>query len=136
MNLPVTGLYAALCGLIVVVLVFRIVGLRRKFRVGIGDGGQKPLAQAIRVHGNAVETMPIALILLATFEASGGLHWIVHSFGAALVLGRLMHMMGLSSSIGITFGRFWGMILTLTTITGLAIANILAFVSHVLGSHA
>ncbi|QGX38468.1 MAPEG family protein [Permianibacter aggregans] len=134
MNLPITGLYAALCGLIVVVLVLRIVGLRRKFRVGIGDGGQKPLAQAIRVHGNAVETMPIALILLAIFEANGGLYWIVHVFGAALVLGRLLHVLGLSSSIGITFGRFWGTVLTLLVIIGLAIANLLGFVASFNGA--
>lgn len=133
---PITGLYTAICGVMVIVMVLRVVRLRRQLRVGIGDGGQKPLAQAIRVHGNAVETMPIALLLLAVLELNGGSPMVLHAFGAALVLSRFLHALGLTRYVGISFGRFWGMVLTLLVILGLAIGNVLAFVVNMGGAGA
>ena len=60
----VSALYAALVAILAVLLGLRVVALRQRHRVGIGDGGQPPLARAIRVHGNLVETAPLALLLL------------------------------------------------------------------------
>ena len=57
-------LYAALLGLILVYLSYRVVSYRVKYKVGIGDGGNTKLARAIRVQGNFVEYVPIALLLI------------------------------------------------------------------------
>lgn len=127
MLLPVTGLYAALLGLLVIVLVLRVVAKRWKHRIGVGDGGEKSLLLAIRAHGNAIETIPIALILLAALELNKGSAQTLHIFGIALVLGRLLHALGISRTSKVNPGRFLGTVLTLATILGLGIANVLAF---------
>ncbi len=127
MLLPVTGLYAALLGLLIIVLLLRIVAKRWKFRVGVGDGGEKSLLLAIRAHGNATETIPIALILLAALELNQGSAMSLHIFGASLLLARLLHAFGLSRSGKTSPGRFLGTVLTITVIFGLGIANVMAF---------
>lgn len=127
MLLPITGLYAALLGLLIIVLLLRVVAKRWKFRVGVGDGGEKALTLAIRAHGNAIETIPIALILLAVLEANKGSAQILHIFGAALLFARLAHAFGLSRSGKTSPGRFLGTVLTIVVILGLGIANVMAF---------
>ncbi|MHC4448301.1 MAG: hypothetical protein ACYSXF_11070, partial [Planctomycetota bacterium] len=41
--MPVTAIYAAIIGILAVVLAARVVPLRRSRRVGLGDGGDKDL---------------------------------------------------------------------------------------------
>ncbi len=52
------------------------------------------LQVAIRVHGNAVEYVPIGLILLLFMEMNGAQTWMVHVCGILLIVGRLMHSYG------------------------------------------
>lgn len=127
MLLPITGLYAALLGILIIVLVLRVVAKRFKQRIGVGDGGDRALLLAIRAHGNASETIPIALILLAALELNDGSAQTLHCFGITLVVARLLHAFGLSRSPKASPGRFVGTVLTLTVILGLAIANAMAF---------
>ena len=108
----ITGLYAALSALILVGLSVRIISLRRRHRVGIGDGGHDDLARAIRVQGNFVEYTPLALIVILALEGSGGSAWLVHAFGIALVLARAAHAFGLTRTQGTSAGRTLGMTLT------------------------
>src|SRR3546814_3776476 len=72
MALPffVTPLYAALCGLLLMVLSVRVILLRRAMKVGLGDGDQPVLRRAIRVQANCAEYVPLALILLLLLERS------------------------------------------------------------------
>src|SRR3546814_3661445 len=72
MALPffVTPLYAALCGLLLMVLSVRVILLRRELKVGLGDGDQPVLRRAIRVQANGAEYVPLALILLLLLEIS------------------------------------------------------------------
>ncbi|MCZ8167156.1 MAPEG family protein [Silanimonas sp.] len=104
----ITGLYAALCALLILALSFRIVGLRRRLKVGIGDGGDAGLARAIRAQANAVEYVPLMLVMLLVAENNGAGVVFVHVCGAGLVLARVLHAVGLSGSAGTSFGRFWG----------------------------
>lgn len=127
MFLPITGLYAALLGLLIIVLLLRIVAKRWKFRVGVGDGGEKVLTLAIRAHGNAIETIPIALILLAAFELNKGSAMTLHILGATLLFARIAHAYGISRSGKTSPGRFLGTVLTIAVILGLGIANVMAF---------
>jgi len=60
----VSALYAVLGALLLVKFSFDVVRLRTQYHVGYGDGGFSELQVAIRVHGNAVEYVPIGLILL------------------------------------------------------------------------
>ena len=69
----VSALYAVLGALLLIKFSFDVVRLRMQYRVGYGDGGFSELQVAIRVHGNAVEYVPIGLILLLFMEMNGAL---------------------------------------------------------------
>ncbi|MDX1803625.1 MAG: MAPEG family protein [Alcanivorax sp.] len=94
-SLPVTAVYAALCGLLVVTLAANVVRFRLKNKVSMGDGGHRELSRAIRAHGNAVEYIPLALLLMALLESNGAGHAWLHGYGILLVAGRLAHGFGM-----------------------------------------
>jgi hypothetical protein len=125
--LSLTGFYASLLGLLYIGLAINIILLRKKFKVGINDGGNKDLAKAIRVHGNFAEYVPIALILLASYELNGASAMMLHVLGAALVVGRVLHVIGLTKTIGLSVQRQVGMLSTFFVILILAIENIRLF---------
>lgn len=107
-----TGLYAALCALLILALSLRIVALRRKLRIGIGDGGDAGLSRAIRAQANAIEYVPLLLVMLLIAENNGAGVAFVHACGAGLFIARVLHAIGLSGSAGTSFGRFWGTLVT------------------------
>jgi len=117
----ITGLYAALGALLIFVLALRVMRLRHKHRVGIGTGGEESLARAIRAHANAIEYLPIALLLLLILELNQIRPWIVHAFGIVLIVGRVLHAIGLSRHAGTSFGRFAGIALTMLVILLMAL---------------
>ena len=112
MSVPITGLYAAVLTLLIVVLAARVVFLRRTRRVGLGSGGDSELARAIRAHGNQIEIVPITLLLLLVIELGGAQVELLHGLGITLIVGRHMHAWGLSHYQGKSLGRFWGTVLT------------------------
>lgn len=117
----ITGIYAALAALLIIVLSFRVIFRRQSTRTGIGDGGDPELARRIRVHANAIEYLPLGLILLLLVEWNQTLPLLVHVFGIALIVGRILHAFGLSRSAGPSPGRVVGMIITLTTLLCMAV---------------
>ena len=123
--LPITATYAALLALLVLLLAAVVIRLRRSFGVGLGDGGNHDLSRAIRVHGNAIESVPLFLVLLAVYEINGGGAGVLHAFGAVFFLSRILHAWGLLSSSGVSPGRFYGTIGNGLCLLGLAIANLL-----------
>lgn len=123
--LNITALYASLLGIIVIWLCFRVVKFRRIKRVEIGDGGDEVGIRHIRAQQNAVEYIPLCLILLASYELNGGNHMMLHAIGIALVIGRLIHPLWFVNNKGISFGRFYGTALTWLCIIVLAGLNIL-----------
>lgn len=105
MAIPV---YAAVCGISVVLLALRVVYFRRKLKIGIGSGESKALSKAIRVHANFVEHVPLALILLTLYELTKGADYYLHGACVVLILSRLAHAYGLGSSAGVSAGRVYG----------------------------
>ena len=126
MPLPVVSLYAGINGLIALALAIRVVRLRGKTGTGIGSGGHAALEQAIRVHGNFSEYVPLILILLALLELDGMPAWRLHLLGSALTLGRILHAWGLSSTAGLSFGRSVGIALTWAVLLATAVAALWA----------
>jgi uncharacterized protein len=124
MLLPITAIYAALLAVFLVILLFPVIKLRNSLRVGLGDGGKSELQQAMRAHGNAVECIPIFLVLLGIFELNRGPAWALHIFGASFLLARLSHAAGLYATSGASKGRVGGMVGTITVLLLLAIANV------------
>ena len=60
----ITAVYAAALALLIVALMLRVVRLRWRLRIGIGSGEDRVLARAVRAHANAIETVPLALLLM------------------------------------------------------------------------
>ncbi|HEX7594780.1 MAG TPA: MAPEG family protein [Gemmatimonadaceae bacterium] len=125
MHAPITALYAGLLGILMLILAFRVVAVRRVTSIGLGDGGDALLLSRIRIHGNAAEYVPLALILMLILELNGGSARWLHILGIALLVGRLAHVQGLSQSTGTSAGRFVGNVLTWSVIMAAAIANVL-----------
>ena len=120
----ITLLFASLHALLMLVLLARISRHRHGHRIGLGDGGDALLARKIRVHGNFVEHAPFALLMLGLLELGGlsaGWLWI---FGSLLLLGRVMHAVGLSRTGGYSIGRFWGTALTWLALLAMALAGL------------
>jgi uncharacterized membrane protein YecN with MAPEG domain len=124
----VTALYAALIALWLLVLAARVSLGRRRFKVGLGDGGHVELQRAIRAHANAAEWALPVLLLLLIAELTRASPLLLHACGIALVVGRVLHGVGLWSSSGYSFGRFAGTGLTWLTLLVLALWDLWAFV--------
>ncbi|MCA3641541.1 MAG: MAPEG family protein [Methylobacterium sp.] len=108
--------YIAVLVLLGIVLTFRVILVRRAEKVGIGDGGSEELARRIRVHGNFSEQTPLILAILVLLPMLGAREWLVHAVGLTGLLGRVLHALGLGQSIGKSFGRVYGMLLTWTSL--------------------
>ena len=108
----ITIVYAGLLAIIYAVLTARVALGRYKYRVGLGDGGVPELTQRIRVHGNFAEHVPFALFLIFLVDYSEYSPIIVHVLGILLVIGRILHVFGVTSSPNASFGRMVGTILT------------------------
>ena len=80
----VSALYAVLSALLLMKFSFDVVRLRMQYRVAYGDGGFSELQSAIRIHGNAVEYIPIAIVLMLFMEMNGAETWMVHICGIVL----------------------------------------------------
>lgn len=107
------GFYAGLNALILLVLSMRVVGARYRTNTAIGDGGKAAMLAPLRAHANAAEYVPVALILLwALASPLGRSIWLIHGVGATFTIGRILHAIGLSRSLGASPLRFLGMVLT------------------------
>lgn len=124
----IVALYAGILGVIYVPLGVRVAGMRLRYKIGIGDGGNKQLSRAIRIHGNFIEYVPLGLILLFAVEMQGYGAQTVHALGIALVVARLAHIWGLSGSVGVSVGRSGGIVLTWLIIL---VASVLAILGAV-----
>ena len=97
--IPITTIFAGLLALMLVGVSIRVTVLRARKQIEFFDGGDKELGRAIRVQGNFIEYVPMALILLGLIEWMGSKPWIVYALGIALVLARVIHAWGLYSSV-------------------------------------
>jgi len=123
----IAAFYAGLIGVLLIVLALPISALRRRLRVGLGDGGDSRLARTIRVHANTVEWALPTLVLLVLAELNRASPTLLHACGVALVLGRVLHAFGLWRTSGASLGRLVGTALTWTTLIVLAAWDIWAF---------
>ncbi len=124
-KLEIAAFYSAINVLILVILIFGVVSARRANRVVLGDGGNPVVLRAVRAHGNAAETIPVAigaLLFLSLLDPIPS--WAMHLLGAAFTAGRLAHGYGVSTFTGPGPGpgRMIGMGLTTFSLIGFAIA--------------
>ena len=95
----VTLLYAGILGIISIILAFGVGAKRGSTGVSIGTGDDAELLVANRRHGNFIEYVPLALILMALLEMNGVGAITIHAFGAVLVVSRICHPLGLRADV-------------------------------------
>jgi uncharacterized membrane protein YecN with MAPEG domain len=109
---PMIALYAALNALIMLVLAMLVVRARVKTRTEIGEGTDAAMLGALRAHGNNTEYVPVALILMVILLPLHANAIVIHAIGGSLTLGRILHAIGLTRTVGTSTPRLLGMVLT------------------------
>ncbi|MCJ2026142.1 MAPEG family protein [Methylobacterium sp. J-067] len=90
-----TAYYAAILALVYLGLSGWVMAGRLSGNVLHGDGGDADLQKRIRSQANFGEYVPIALILIGLLEGRGASHTIVQALLIALLVGRLLHPVGM-----------------------------------------
>ncbi len=93
----ITALYAGLLALVYLAISGWVVRVRMQQKVFAGDNGDPVMANAMRLHANFAEYVPLCLILLLLAEMQGAPALALHLLGAGLLLGRIMHAFGMAS---------------------------------------
>ena len=122
--LLITSVIAATLTIIFVKLSFAVIGLRRKNKVGLGSGGIDDLERAIRAQGNFAEYVPFGIILIACLELNGAPWWLVALPGITLIIGRLIHAVGINQPPPDFSKRVLGMKFTFYTLITLVVLNL------------
>ncbi len=124
MVISVTPIYAALLTFFYIFLSLRIAFVRRRERISLGDADDPALRTRIRVHANFVEYAPFGLLLLLLIEIQGGHLVLLHVTGLMLLIGRVGHAWGLSQYPQSIPLRSSGMVLTFSSMSIAALANL------------
>lgn len=124
-----SAIYASLSAFLVVWLSLNVIKARRTKQVSVADGGDDELKTAMAAQSNALDYLPIALLLLFTLEYNRALLVLVHTLGIVLLVGRVIHAKAMLTNN--LQRRVLGMQITIWVIIGLAIAN-LFFIPYVI----
>ncbi len=119
-----TAFYAGVLALVLVGLSGWVMAGRLAGNVLHGDGGDADLQKRIRSQANFVEYVPIALILVGLLEGRGTGHGTIQALLVALLVGRLLHPVGMfapANSPRQFACRGGGMVLTFGTIVVAAV---------------
>ena len=108
MLFQVTAIYAALFAIVLLVLSNMVSAQRGRTHLSILHGDDMELAVWIRRHGNFVENVPMALILIGLCEVRGMLVLWLNVMGLVLLLARVAHVFGLSATKPVTPLRMVG----------------------------
>lgn len=127
MTALITPLYALPLVALFLLLSWRVIAERRGKRFAYGDNDSPRIQAKIRAQGNWAEYTPITLFLMLTAELMGASAALVHATGITLLIGRVMHGIGMSYIPKQFFYRQWGMLLTLIAVALAMLANIMAY---------
>ena len=119
-----TSIIASVLTVIFVRLSFAVIRLRRKNKVGLGNGGHEELERAIRAQGNFAEYVPFGIMLIACLEINGAPWWLVAVPGITLIAGRLIHARGINMPPPDFSQRVLGMKFTFNTLIALVVLNL------------
>ena len=126
-SIGITTFYAGLLGLVLLWLSFRVIATVRAKEVAYGDAGNPEFTCIVRGQANFVEYVPMILILLALDELTGVSAMWIHVMGVALVIARIMHPLGLTTTPGVNPLRFGGTIITFLVLLAASVLAILNF---------
>ncbi|MBT8139583.1 MAG: MAPEG family protein [Gammaproteobacteria bacterium] len=112
-TLSITCFYLVLLIAMYIPITLRVGGYRMRNKISLGDGGDAELLKRIRAHANFVETVPMAIFIIAVMELSGAGTGILHALGLLLVLARLSHYLQVAGFVKALPFRAGGMTATL-----------------------
>ena len=124
MTLQIVPFYAALFGLLFIVLSVNVIRGRRVNKVPLGTGGLPDMERRVRAHGNFAEYVPLTLLLLAMAEARGAPGLVLNILCVCLLAGRSFHAWGLVQPAEDFRYRTRGMALTFAALGGAALTII------------
>jgi uncharacterized membrane protein YecN with MAPEG domain len=122
MPLTITPVYALPLAVLFMFLSVRVLRYRRANLIAFGDGGDTELLRRARAQGNCAEYMPFGVLLLLMAELSGAGATGLHLAGGLLVIGRVVHGIGLGHFPKVIAARVVGILATFSAyiIAGLA----------------
>ncbi len=88
---PITALFGSALAIVNVALAANVSRVRSKTNLFLGTGGSPELLRAVRRHGNNAEYVALALVMMMLVELNSGAPKALYGFGAALLVGRLVH---------------------------------------------
>jgi hypothetical protein len=124
MPVPITAIYAAVLALIILALGINVTVHRVKLQIPLGDAGNPQMLRMVRLHANAIEYVPLALLLMAIYEINGGAQLPLHIVGIALVAARLIQTWAMWSTHRPNTGRRIGQSLTWASLGVLVLLNL------------
>ena len=112
MPFEITGIYASLLAIVMIVLSFRVSMLRAQSDIPMLHGENIQLAEWVRRHGNFTENAPMGLILMGIVEAFGASFLLLNVIGGTLLVGRIVHPFGIAAKDENKLARGAGALLT------------------------
>ena len=112
----ITPVYAALLGILLIVMSVRVIRVRRREKVAVGEGESVELLRAMRAQANFVEYVPLTLLLIFFGETLGAPGLFIHGLCVVLLVGRAIHGFGVSQVRENFRFRVFGMICTFLTL--------------------
>jgi len=116
-------IYVSLAAFLIVWLSLNVIKIRHARQISLGDGGAPDLIKAMAAQANALEYLPIGLLLLFLLEFNGSPLLVVHALGILLLVGRLIHAHAILT--GNLSTRVRGMQITIWALIILGSANLL-----------
>jgi len=74
-----------------VIFTLRVGNYRFESKISLGDGGNLELRNRVRAHGNFIENVPIALLLILLNDLDGAQDSTLVVMGSILLASRLTH---------------------------------------------
>lgn len=112
-SVGIVAIYAALNALLVLGLAYN-VGQNRARADALTPGalGDDATIRAIRAHGNATEFIPLAILLMLILALLSTPTLLLHGFGSAFTIGRVLQAFGMTRRKHPNAIRFTGNLLT------------------------
>ena len=105
-----TLLFCALFSILYLILSFRVIYFRMKEKTPLGYkvDTQSRLFRSIRIHANFNEYVPFFLVILGMMEITGISRTYISALGWSMLVGRILHVIGLERTHGTSVPRFVG----------------------------
>ena len=114
--MPMTPFFAAVLAVFYIFLSSQVVRQRLSKGVKLGTGNEQELEEAMRIHANFSEYVPLALLLMWFAEVITGVQILIIGLGCFLVIGRVLHMIGMKNDSESIICRKLGVISTMLVI--------------------